>query len=169
MQSDIKEMNADRESYIKLLQGVNYFSKMAAGGQLDKDSVNTYSQTFYSRVLLNPNVSRYEGLKASGKFDIIENKELLGEILKMYEEDLTFLRFLNNGLNEYKSDRLGIFLDRNLVYKKDGSANWDVIFKTPEMQNALRRATGVTEIINKYEEVIARCERIIAEINNELK
>ena len=68
---------------------------MGSGGALSKDSINKYSFIFFSSTDLDPHISRYEGLKSSGKFKIIENKELLNNIIDLQETIIQRIQTLN--------------------------------------------------------------------------
>ena len=58
-------------------------------------------------MILIPNVSRFEALKYSGKMNIIENKDLLDEILNLYEEKIPVLVRTATYFNRYKNNTLG--------------------------------------------------------------
>ncbi|MGN6292374.1 MAG: hypothetical protein ACTHMV_06460 [Chitinophagaceae bacterium] len=80
-------MKEDSGSYHRVFRGVNYFGKVANGEPLNRDSLQEYSNIFYNTTYLSPNISRFEGLKASGKMGIIENKEILSDMLALYQEN----------------------------------------------------------------------------------
>jgi hypothetical protein len=87
---DIKEMRSDSASYT---QQIAFFTVLAANqqGVLDTTRVKDNFWMFTNETYLIPNISRFEALKYSGKMNIIENKELLDEILNLYEEKIPIL------------------------------------------------------------------------------
>ena len=169
LQRDVQEMKNDMASYREVLYGSRYFAKVAYGDTLNTDSLNNYKFLFYNTTMLSPNTSRFEGLKASGKLDIIEQKELLADILDFYQENIPFLNMLNQGFNSYKTGVLGVYLDQNLVVDKNDNGNWLQVLRTPYMQNALRRSNGIEEILLQYKATIDEANKIIAEIDKEYK
>lgn len=95
LQSEIINMTKSKEFYIKTLHGIGYFLSIGKGAALNKDSINKYSYIFFSSTDLDPHISRYEGLKSSGKFKIIENKELLNNIIDLQETIIQRIQTLN--------------------------------------------------------------------------
>ncbi|MEP6949460.1 MAG: DUF6090 family protein [Ginsengibacter sp.] len=86
LQSDLKEMKGDTAAYNTILDGILYFHKVGGGDHLSGDSLNRYSWIFFASVRKQARTSRFEGLKGSGKLDIIENKALLRNIISFYQE-----------------------------------------------------------------------------------
>lgn len=169
LKKDVDEMHNDMATYTDVYNGAHYFTKVSYGDTLNSDSLEYYKFLFFNTTMLSPNVSRFEGLKASGKLDIIENKTLLADILDFYQENLPFLNMLNQGFNSYKTDKLGEYIDKNLTLDKAGNGNWLEVLRTNEIQNALRRADAAGEIIQQYKVAITAANNIIAEIDKELE
>lgn len=171
LQHDIIEMRDDSDSYRRVFRGVNYFTKVANGEALNKDSLNEYATIFFNTTYLSPNISRFEGLKASGKLSIIEDKELLNNMLDLYQENIPLINLVNNWFNTYKTQQLGPVLDRHLDFGKDGKGegNWEEVLRSNEIRNGLRRALGVEEIIEAYGVGIQKAETLLGRINKELK
>ncbi len=171
LKNDILEMKEDSGSYLWVFNGVKYFTKVANGEALNKDSLAEYVNMFFNTTYLSPNISRFEGLKASGKLSIIENKEILNDMLDLYQENIPFINLLNNYFNTYKIQQLGPVLDRHLNYGKDGKeeGNWEEVLRTNELRNGLRRTLSVEEIIAAYGRGIQKAQTLLARINKELK
>lgn len=90
--SDTVEMASDRRTYDGLLKAYRYLREVGVGMKpVNKDSLDIFKGYFYNSTLLIPNISRFEGLKGSGKLDIIENKDLLNLILDLYQENIPSL------------------------------------------------------------------------------
>src|SRR5580692_8786121 len=79
--ADLSQAQGDSAFYSGLLTGLQYFQRIATGEALAPDSLKIYQGVFFSNVDLEPHISRYEGLKGSGKFSIIENTDLLNNII----------------------------------------------------------------------------------------
>lgn len=169
LKKDVDEMHNDMATYTDVYNGAHYFTKVSYGDTLNTDSLEYYKFLFFNTTMLSPNVSRFEGLKASGRLDIIKNKILLADILDFYQENLPFLNMLNQGFNSYKTGKLAEYLDENLVFDKAGNANWLKVLRMPAIQNALRRTDATGQIIEQYKASIAAANNIIVEIDKELQ
>lgn len=170
LKNDINEMKNDSESYHRVFRGVNYFTKVAYGEPLNRDSLYEYSSIFFNTTYLSPNISRFEGLKASGKLSIIGNKELLNDMLDLYQENVPLINLLNSWFNDYKTEQLGPVLDSRLDYKEGhGVGNWEELLHTNELRNGLYRLTNVEEIMKAYSQGILKADTLLARINKELK
>lgn len=170
LKNDIDEMKNDSGSYYRVFKGVNYFTKVAYGEPLNRDSLYEYSSIFFNTTYLSPNISRFEGLKASGKLSIIENKELLNDMLDLYQENVPLINLLNNWFNDYKTKQLGPVLDNRLDYREGyGLGNWEELFRSNELRNGLRRLLAVEEITNAYGRGIQKAQTLLDRIDKELK
>lgn len=169
--NDISEMQSDSATYQRLLRGNTYFTDVAYGEQLNKDSLAEYDFMFFNTTYFSPNISRFEGLRASGKLSIIEDRELLNNILTFYQEDIPLISLVNNWFNTYKMEQLAPLIDRQLKLGKDGrdEGNWQELLRTHEVQNALRRGTNTNEAIEAYGNAIKTARTIVAKIDKELR
>jgi hypothetical protein len=172
LQSDIENITNSKQFYESSLTGINYFIKAGAGAGLIKDSLNKYGGIFFSSTYLEPHVSRYEGLKGSGKFDIIENKELLNNIIDLHQQILSRIDILNKIFNDYNSNNLQPFLGKYLQLDAAGKiANGENILHLSEMRFFLSYIRGLISfnIINAHENGLKKCNEIINQIDAELK
>jgi hypothetical protein len=167
LEQDLKEMQADKNAYEGVEKGLNYFYSVSFGAAVTDDSVKRYSPIFYNTTRLNSNDSRFQGLKASGKIGIIENKILLNSILEFYQEDIPMLNYLNDNFNNFKKQRLEPFLDQHLELNEHGTGNWQQVLQMPEARNQMRRVGGIDEIINQYQKVMEKCKKIISLIKKQ--
>jgi hypothetical protein len=166
--NDTVQLHSDFKSYEKVIRGAAYFSKVSNGEKLNEDSLHAYSNIFYNTTRFNANISRYEALKASGKLNIIENRALLNSIINYYQQTLPFLDMLNNGFNNYKTGQLGSYLDEHLVFKPDGTNNWEEVLRMPFINNALKRTKGALEIEAQYLHAIKQARILLQEIKNDV-
>lgn len=167
LERDLDEMQSDKAGYIAVANGFGYFYDVTYGAPLRPDSSAKYGLTFYKDIRLNVNSSRFEGLKASGKIDIIENKELLNAMLELYQEDIPWLEYLTDNFNSFKKNRLEPFLDQHLYFDEQGHGNWKQVLRLPEARNLLRRGGGINEIINQYQKAIDKNKKITSLIAKE--
>ncbi|QHL86594.1 hypothetical protein GU926_03715 [Nibribacter ruber] len=167
LQKDLTELKSDVKTYAFVKQGFSYFYQVAYGVPLHQDSLQKYRWVLRNTTQFNSNNSRFEGLKASGKLGIIENKELLNHILELYQEDIPWLIGQNEDLNFYKSEKLENTLFDRLVLDKNENGNWETVFREPKVQNLLRQHVGFQEVIGQYKKVIAKNSKVIALIEKE--
>jgi hypothetical protein len=67
LESDIKEMNEDVESYIGSGKTFSYILSLKKGEIANQDSINKYGRYLNNTTGLNANAGRFEGFKSSGK------------------------------------------------------------------------------------------------------
>ncbi len=169
LQKDLTELEGDVKTYKIVKKGFNYFYNVAYGLPLQQDSLNQYKWVMYNTTHFNSNNSRYEGLKASGKLDIIENKELLNNILELYQEDIPWLNLLNADMNDYKREKLEPAINTFLIQDKNNNGNWEQVLREPQIQNNLRHFNSFDEIIAKYDGIIEKYNKTLALIAEEVK
>ena len=171
LQSDIENMTNSKEFYIKTLHGISYFLTLGKGAALNKDSINKYSFIFFSSTDLDPHISRYEGLKSSGKFKIIENKELLNNIIDLQETIIQRIQTLNEKYYQH-TQKLEALIDQNVQLAKNGEiTNAEAVVKRNDMIIILSTTGGMigSNIISIHDEGIMKCKEIIAQIDKELR
>jgi hypothetical protein len=105
LQSDINELSSDSISYIKTLNGFRYFKRLAVD-KATSDSIPYYWNTLYNTSDLQPNDSRFQGMKSSGKLYVIADKKLLNDILDLYQEKIPMLLRSTNLFSDFKVNRL---------------------------------------------------------------
>lgn len=170
LKKDTIEMASDRQTYISVLQDYKYFRRVGVGEPLNADSLIEYRWTFFNTTQLIPNVSRFEGFKASGKLNIIENKELLNHILDLYQEDIPYMQFLNQSFTDYKNQSLMPYIEAHAILdSKDSMINITAILRQPQMRMMLTRGNGVLGNIQQYTKCIADSREIINMIDEEFK
>lgn len=171
LQGDIVQMTGDMEAYKTVLKGMRYYLNVQNGAsKLDKDSILIYRHIFFNTTSLVPNNSRFEALKSSGKLSIIEDKELLKNILDLYQGYIAQISMLNTGYNDYKVNHLGTFLDDNLQFDSAGQPNnIEKILAMPKMHIYLVRGLFAEQNAQQYQATIDKCKEIITEIDKELE
>jgi hypothetical protein len=166
LQSDLKEMAGDTAAYHVILNGMLYFRRVGAGQSLNQDSLKNYSWIFFASVRKQARTNRFEALKSSGKLDIIENKELLANIISLYQEINPTIAGSDREFTNYNNNKIGALIDS---YAKLDTANnitnWLQIFRSSPFRMALFRDNSIREIIKAYESGINKCNEIIQQID----
>ncbi len=166
LESDIKEMGQDKESYIGAGKSFSYIISLKMGEVASPDSIKKYSRYIFNTTGLNANAGRFEGFKSSGKLGHIENEQLQNDILDLYEEDIPNL--LGN-TNFYTGKKNIFFDDINRNYKRvtDSTSNLKNILGSDIGFSYGRTLSNTAEIVELYDVVIAKNKKIIAAINKE--
>lgn len=171
LQSEIENMTSSKDFYNKVLFGAKYFLRVSRGAPLSRDSINTYSFIFFSSTNLDPHIGRYEGLKSSGKFKIIENKELLNNIIDLEETIIQRIQTLNEKYYQH-TQKLEALINQNLHLDRGlDIANAEEVLKRSDMIILLTTTEGIIQanIIIIHDEGIKKCKEIIARIDEELE
>jgi hypothetical protein len=167
LKHDIKEMEGDSSSYAFGLKAYEFFRRNA--GTFVKDSAQYYSYVF-SYSTLQPNVSRFEGLKSSGKIDIIENKELRQEIIELYEDKFPTVTIATTFHLAATQRPLMDYVDHQVDFKssKDGAESLSKVLSQTYPQNifAIRRLY-LQEIVNRYHISAESARKIVKMIDEE--
>ena len=172
LKADIVNLTNSRLFYTSSLQGINYFLQASVSGNLDKDSINRYSSLFFSSTGLDPHIARYEGLKSSGKFKVIENSGLLNEIIDLQETTFQRINALNDKYYQHNL-KLANLLEQNVVLAKNGQfTNPDIILGRSDFRIILGNSKGLitaNNFIGLHDEGISKCREIIAAIDKEFE
>ena len=171
LQSDIDNMEGSMDFYTTTLQGIQYYLKSTRNGSLEKDSIAKYTLVFFGSTDLDPHISRYEGLKSSGKFKIVRNKELLNNIIDFHETIVQRIQVLDEKYYRHK-EKLEDIVDQKIELSKDGIIrNAAQVLNRSDVRILLETSGGLINgnIISVHESGIKKCREIINQIDEELK
>jgi len=163
--NDLVELSNDSTMYERVRQGFQYF--LQAGlpeAAFSPDSAQRFTNLLFNTTDLQPNDSRFQGLKASGKLYVIEDEELQNDILNLYQERIPSLLMQTNGFSHFKRERLSPYLDNHLIYGVNNENNMDRLVKDPVFRNYMRRAGSIKGILQHYHDVLEQCRMIISKI-----
>lgn len=169
LKADIHEMRGDIAWYDRAKLGMDYFERVGAGLPLSPDSVLAYRWVLFSFAQKEPRASRYEALKSSGRMNIIENKELPLGITDLYTKDFPLIRRRNDFVNSLKNNQLmPLVFSKIKIDSKGVATNWQDILREPAMRLMLG-AESLENVTTAYEQGIKDCEKVIGEIDKELR
>ena len=171
LQTDVENIKSSLGFYQNTLQHMLYFSKVGAGVPLSKDSLRKNAYIFFSTSDLQPHTGRFDGLKGSGKLDIIENTELLNDIMNVHEADLKQIELLDNYYYEY-IHRFAEFVGTHAQLDQPGNIlNADELLTNSEMRFLLNfgESSIKNNIIPAHKDGLTQCNKLIKEIDIELK
>lgn len=163
LENDIKEMQGDIWGYETATKWLHYF---ISEKDLNKDTVNKYSWVLINKTHLLINQGRYEGFKASGKINTVENELLRNKILDLYEERIVGLTNTTKEHLLLKDEMLKV-LYRKRLNKGTPKDNLLNIIKDQELRNYFFALTNTADILSKYRLAIKESKEIIHLINSE--
>jgi hypothetical protein len=171
LQSEILRMKSSKAFYLNTLNGIKYFINVGNGALITQDSINKYSGVFFNSTDLYAHIGRYEGLKSSGKFKIIDNKELLNEIIEFQETIVQRIETLNEKYYQH-TQKLETLVEQYVkLGKRMEIINAVDVLKRSDMIIMLTTSAGIISgnILDIHDTGISKCEQIIAQIDKELK
>ncbi|MEI8006782.1 MAG: DUF6090 family protein [Bacteroidota bacterium] len=171
LQSDMENMTNSRKLYEYTLRGISYFLKTKHDTKLNQDSVIKYSDCFFSSTDLDPHIGRYEGLKSSGRFSIIENKELLNDIIEMHESIIQRIQDLNQKYYQHNQKTASLISQYAELSQNGTVINAASVASRSDFKILIGTSAGliVNNIIPIHMTGIKKCNEIIAMIDKELK
>ena len=171
LQSDMANMANSEGMYEYTLRGISFFLKTENGEELNNDSVTKYSDCFFSSTNLDPHIARYEGLKSSGRFIIIKDKELLDNIIDLHESIFQRIQDLNEKYYQH-NQKIATLISQNVILAKNGKVlNVASILGRSEFKILIGTSEGLiaNNIIPIHKEGVQKCREIIKQIETALK
>ncbi|MGC4022872.1 MAG: hypothetical protein QM734_13455 [Cyclobacteriaceae bacterium] len=162
--SDIEEMRGDSVSYMKLMKAYGYFIRNA---KKPMDSAQFYINSIYSAASFQANSSRFEGLKSSGKLDIIEDSELRNRILLFYQENIPSLVSSTEIFLTSSRNPLVDVLDHELNFESKEKLSESISTTMSRLypQNILMSRKGfIDEILSRYQVSLKSAREIVHRI-----
>jgi Family of unknown function (DUF6090) len=169
LQGDIRNMESSKAFYEESVRGLTYFLKVTKiPSAINNDSINKYSDIFFSNTSLDPHIERYEALKSTGKFTIIQNKELSNKIIGLQEVIIQRIHILNEKYYSHQ-ERLETIISQNIQITPDGM-NISLLLHRSDifLLLSIGRNLIINNIIPFHTEGIKLCKDIIAQIDEEL-
>ncbi|RFZ81080.1 hypothetical protein DYU05_20180 [Mucilaginibacter terrenus] len=167
LKEDQKQLEEDSASYVNMKKAFSYYRAAYSGKQLNPDTASRMIDYMYNVVGFVPSSGRFEALKASGKLDVIEDKDLQVEIVNLYQQIIPSLVASTNLFGDFKA-KLADHVDHNLVIK-NGKTNIQQLMEMPLTYNFLNRDGYINAIIYKYHITLDSTRKIIRKIEEEEK
>jgi hypothetical protein len=171
LENDLINMKSSKTFYENTLVGIHYFLANGDGKRLNRDSINKYSDIFFNSTDLDPHIGRYEGLKSSGKFKIIENKELLNNIINLHEALIRRIQELNDKYYRHNEKLEPVIFQNTRLAPNGQIENASMVISRSDFKILLSINGGIisNNIIRAHEEGINKCNEIIKQIDIALK
>lgn len=168
LSKDTIQIQEDMRAYAGVATGFSYFKNAADGKTAwSNDSAVAYQWVLENYTHFNPNNSRFEALKTSGKLSIIADKELLAQILDYYESGVSFVNMQNNFFSEKKKILQASFL-KNAVYNDRAEYDLQKMLLNPETRHNIYIAPYAESVAGLYSNLSKKAALLISEIDKEL-
>ncbi|KOY86548.1 hypothetical protein AD998_10685 [bacterium 336/3] len=152
LESDIKELEGDIESYVFVRNGLSFFRKYNWQENKYPDSVKIYSQVFFRSTYPLINNNAFETLKSTGKLDIISNKLILEQLVRIHQEHVPSLLASLDFYIDYKKNIVMPYIYENLeVTKEYPSGDLIKLIQKPNFKIKIRFTDNISEILNRYQ------------------
>jgi hypothetical protein len=159
LENDIREMKEDKKSYAKYRL---VFIRFSSKTPIAPDSVYFYLNSIYNTTGLVVNNGRYEGFKTTGKMLDIKDKELLNNILDLYQENIPTLVSSTDYYSSQKKMLVEIVYIHQDRRTKD---NITEVILLPKFHNICRGLRHVEEIQRRYDDTINLSKKIVDRIS----
>jgi hypothetical protein len=165
---DIKEMEADKETYAKKTAAFHYFTKLKMKEPVSKDSMAKYGNVIFGMAELMPNNGRFEGFKSSGRIGNIDNKILQNDIMDLYQENIPILLYITHDYVKMQKE-LSNYVTENRKRMTDTTSNFLILMKNDKVRNMCSILATTESIFERYDVCISKMKKIILEIDKEYK
>jgi hypothetical protein len=171
IEKDAAELQEDSLSYEEQRHFFKYLANSQPLEALDTSLMKGESWTLRNSTFLVPNVSRFEAMKYSGLMEKITNKELLNEILNLYEEDIPKVVMQGKSVTAFKESKMWPKLDKIYFQDyKDAAALKQLLNTDKEFNFAVKSVIGpMSRALYLYKQVISQYRKVDSLIVEDLK
>lgn len=164
--NDVNQLETSSAKWIAMKNSADYFLKPEKEISWTSDSINHYGYQLFHNVYFFPSKNRYEGLKSTGKLDVIKDEELQNNIIDLYqtkipdlEQQVSFFNgFLNSGVTEYLIDNFKRDSNNRIILDR-------AFFTNAKTQNILDLYSTLDDILKRADSVKSKSEKVLKEIN----
>ncbi len=168
LQKDLQQQEGDSLTFVSLKKGWSYYYNAGRGRQpIQQDSLAYYQWSLLNNTSFSPNNSRFEALKSSGEFGVIEDDSLQNIILDLYQNQIPSLTLSTTMFSNIKNSQIVPYLFTNLRYNNDSTNNLSNIVKQPVFQNYMSYRFNSDEVLQRYHQVMQQSRTIIHMINEQ--
>lgn len=167
----ISNMESSKLFYQQNINSINYFLRTGRGEAIIPDSIKKYTGLFFNSTELDPQIGRYEGFKNSGKFAIIQNRDLLNNIISLHESIYQRIQHLNEK-HYHQTEKMEELISAHVALGANGEiVNATEIVTRSDFKILLNSNLGLTvnNIIPVHQSGIVKGNEIIKQIETELK
>lgn len=159
LKQDREQLQSDRKFFVNMSHAFDYFKRMSDTTKLNADSINVNYNYLISSSDFVSNSAHYQALKSTGKLSIIENKELLNQIISLYETKIPILISSTRFFNDKKEHGIIAYAESHMRMGKN--TNILQVMSDPIAKNYLLTGGYITQIINNYDDALKAVDAVL--------
>ena len=160
---DISQLDAIIKAYHGFDANYEYLSSLDAKASPEGEKFDVAFAAADSNFYFNPQISRYEGFKSSGKLTNVEDEQLLNDILALYQTVLPQIRTSEGGWRN-RQEKLRDYFDASLNAGEERELHYQAAV-TPKAKRLLRRMQSSPQLYERYGDYAALSKQIIKRID----
>jgi hypothetical protein len=167
---DIKELENDITVYEKSVKALVFYTRYNAEKNAHPDSLVYYYEYLYRSGNVFINTAGFDALKSTGSMTIITDRDILKQIIKVYQNDLPKISYWNNQFTELKRMIVLPYFTKREIFLKGGVGNFSKLYQEAEFYNILYTVLNYNRIIlGTYKPALENCKKLHQEIGLKLK
>lgn len=127
--NDIKNLQVATDTIRQVLKVSQTLTRSIATQRIPTDSVQVMINSLYIIAPFTPQDNSYQSLKASGKFDAIDNVELRRKITELYYQHYGAIRITDEISNQQRTALITPYLMKNIRYRASGLQDPEALWK----------------------------------------
>ena len=174
---DSVQMVGDRRSYTRIKDGINSLMGFKAQYLQIPDSMGNLASAFVALdnfIEFLPNNNTFEQLSSTGDFNKFRNKELIKEVIQLYQYDYAYIRMMGDQAKDVSRNHLKPYFFNN-IYLEDSRTFPKVKTNIPEViedrlfRNIILSYQGSADsAIRAYNRALKRLVKVDDMIDKEL-
>jgi hypothetical protein len=162
LKADIKQLDSAAKTYHDSDANYAYLSSLPPGSPPDVEKFESAYIRAYTNQYFIPTMSRFDGFKASGRLNNIEDEELLNDILELYQNKLPQIRYSEHGWATGQ-ERLITYLDQTIDDGDDLARRYSLIV-SPKGKRILKQAVTYPQLYARYGNFTELAQKIVKKI-----
>lgn len=164
LQRDIASIGDVARSHHAFDANFKYLEGIEAQGTPDPKTFDTAYMLAQANYFFQPQLSRFEGFKSSGKLINIEDQQLLNDILVLYQGMANEIENSEGGWRR-RHDKLRDYLDE-YTENGDGAAQRHAAITAPKGKRLLQRSIAAPQMYERYDNYAALARKIVKRIDD---
>ncbi|MCU0438960.1 MAG: hypothetical protein MUC49_13760 [Raineya sp.] len=170
LEDDIKELEADISVYEQSIKALQFYTRYNAQKNPHPDSLVYYYAYLYRSGNIFINTAGFDALKSTGSMTIISDKQILKQIIKIYQNDFPKVNYWNGQFVELKRAIVLPFFTKREIFLRNGEGNFSKLYQEAEFYNILYTVLNYNKIIlNIYKPTLENCRKLHQQVGNKLK
>lgn len=163
LQRDIELIGHATQAYRSFDANFRYLASLDPAGKADPEQFDPVFQMVDANFFFEPQMSRFDGFKSSGKLINIENEKLLNDILTLYQVRFRQIEYSQGGWQR-RHQVLRNFLEERADSGDSAQAHYATV-TSPKGKRLLNSAVTGKQLYERYDGYASLAREIIADID----